>query len=138
MARIDSKYDATANDSDKSWTVPDGEVWEILYIHGILDSTATVGNREFRIDIADADSQVILSIHPGAVQTAGNTYHYLGMQGVYRETSFVLDEMHIPIADDLFLAPGWSIRIFDVNAVDAAADDLTAAFIYKAYSLGEI
>lgn len=120
--------DSTANDSDKTITVPAGKTWELKWLHIILASTATVGNRQIKMEILDDDSVVRADIHAGAVQAASLTRHYLCGQGVYRETSFVNGEMHVPIPHDLILHPGWSFRVYDSAAVDAAADDLTVSY----------
>src|SRR3989304_1214455 len=45
--------DATANDSDKTFTVPASTIWEPLFIVVTLVTTATVGNRKMRIEIGD-------------------------------------------------------------------------------------
>jgi hypothetical protein len=130
---IDNKYDATANDSDKSWTVPNNEMWKINFAHVILVSTATVGNRQMTLQIVDENSNMIIDMTAGTVQAASLTRHYLFIQGIYRETAFVNGELQIPIALDLYLKPGWSIRFLDEAAVAAAADDMTVSFQMQKY-----
>lgn len=128
---IDSKFDSTANDSDKSWVVPDNEVWKLLYLHVLLVTTATVGNRQLTMEILDASSNIILDLTAGAVQAASLTRHYGFIQGIYRETTFVADELQVPMPKDCYLGPGWTLRIYDETAVDAAADDMTVAFAFE-------
>ena len=38
------------------------------------------------------------------------------------------------IADDLILLPGWTLRVYDSAAVDAAADDMTVSFLAKQFN----
>lgn len=125
---IRNTYDSAANDSDKTFVVPDGATWELMWAHVSLVSTATVGNRQIRMAILDDDGVERADIHAGAVQAASLTRHYLFMKGVYRETAFVDDEMHVPFPHDLILHAGWQIRIYDESAVAAAADDMTVSF----------
>lgn len=132
---LDHKFDSTTNDSDKSWTVPNNEIWKINWAHIIFTSTATVGDRSVEIEITDADSNDVLDVHPGSVQAASNTYHYVYLQGIYRETSFTLNVMQVPIPKDFYLQPGWTIRFYDSAAIDAAADDMTVSFQFKKYTI---
>lgn len=129
-------YDAITNDSSKSWMVPDREQWKINFGHIILASTATAGNRLIQMEVQDDSSNIILDVNAGAVQPASQTYHYVFMQGIYRETAFTLNEMQVPVPTDLFLKPGWTITIHDANAIAAAADDLTVALQYEIFNIG--
>ena len=126
-----STFDNTADDSDKSFVVPDGRQWRIHWLHTRLITTATVGNRQFGISILDDSSNVVLDLHSAAVQIASLTRHYECMQGVFREGSFSADAIHVPLPIDLILLPGWTLRVFDENAIDAAADDMTVSFQYE-------
>lgn len=126
-----TKYDATANDSDKSWTVPANRRWKISWIHVAYTSTATVGNRQLKMEVLDSGSNLRIDAHAGAVQAASNTYHYEFMKGIYRETSFVDNSIQVPIPYDVVIPAGWSLRIYDESAVDAAADDMTVSFQYQ-------
>jgi hypothetical protein len=126
-------YDADLNDSDKTFTVPTGEMWRLLYANATLITTATVGNRQVRMEVSDPSGNPMGYISSGAVQAASLTRHYGFMQGIYRETSFIDGMIQIPIPVDLFLPAGATIRFYDSAAVDAAADDLTVAFGYAKY-----
>lgn len=125
---VKSGFDSDLNDSSKTFTVPAGETWELLFAHVKFTSTATVGNRLVICEIKDAGGNVITDIVAGAVQAASNTYHYNFAQGVYRETSFTNGEMHTPIPQNIFMLPGWTMTFDDQNAVDAAADDMTVSY----------
>lgn len=135
IALVDRKYDATANDSDKSWTVPDNEQWRICHAHVTLVSSATVGNRIVTMSISDASGNALTDLVAGVVQAASVTRHYCFLQGIFRETAFVNSELQVPLPIDCWLNPGWTIRVYDSAAVDAAADDMTVSFVYEKQNL---
>lgn len=121
-------YDATANDSDKSFTVPDGEMWKLSYANVTLVTSADVGNRQIRMAVTDPDGNTAGYISAGAVQAASTTRSYGFMQGIYRETAFVDSMIQVPIPMDLYLPAGTVIRFYDSAAIAAAADDMTVSF----------
>jgi len=131
-----NKYDATANDSNKSWTVPDGKTWRLEWAHVILVTTVTGGNRQLVLKVLDDSNVVIGDWHAGTTQAASLTGHYSFQQGIYRETAFVNTSIQIAIPTNLILLPGWSIQILDTAAVDAAADDMTVALQVTEHALG--
>lgn len=131
IARVEHVYDATANDSDKTFTVPDNELWRLCHAHVILVTTATVGNRQILLEIADGDGNPVQHLLAGVVQAASLTRHYGFLQGIFRETAFVGDELQVPLPIDCWLKPGWTLRIADATAVAAGADDMTVAFVYE-------
>jgi len=57
------------------------------------------------------------------------------MQGVYRETSFIDSSIQVPVPKNLILLTGWTLRVYDETAVDAAADDMTVSFLVKERTL---
>lgn len=128
---LGSVYDATANDSSKSWIVPGNELWKLNHAHIDLVTSADVGNRLIQMDVLDENSNVVTSITAGVVQAAGLTRHYAFFQGIYRETAFVNNEVQVPVPADLYLPAGYTIKFYDVAAIAAAADDMTVAFQYK-------
>ena len=127
--------EATANDSDKSFTVPGAETWKVMFGHVILASTATVGNRQLLITVADENSNIIFNTYAGAVQVASNTYNYTLAQSATRETTVVANSLQVPIPQDLILLPGYTIRVYDVTAVDAAADDMTVSLLVNTHNI---
>lgn len=128
---IGSKYDATLNNSAKTFTVPLNECWKINYAHVKLITTGTVGNRNMMMEVFDSDGNSQIDVVAGTTQAASLTRHYAFLQGIYRETAFVSNELQIPIPSDLYLPAGWSVKFYDSAAVDAAADDMTVSFQYK-------
>jgi hypothetical protein len=128
---IQSVFNATANDSDKIFVVPDNETWKINHANVILATTATVGNRALHMDMYDADGNEIVSIAAGVVQAASLVVSYSFLQGIFRETATVNGNLQVPIPQDMYLTGGMSLRFYDASAIAAAADDMTVAFQYK-------
>jgi hypothetical protein len=128
VAPIYGVFDAAANDSDKSFTVPDGEMWKLMYANVKLVTSADVGNRQIRFSVTDPDGNDVGYISAGAVQVASTTRSYGFLQGIYRETAFIDSMIQIPIPVDLYLPAGSTIRFYDSAAIAAAADDMTVSF----------
>ena len=138
MGRIVHLSDHTANDSDKTLDLTpytnggvrsSGEI-ELKYGIVSLSTTATIGNRLFTIQIQDEAGNEVFHLHAGSYQAASLVYHYYLMPGVYRETVSAVAEagvdgtIQVPFPDDFEWPTNWSIRIYDKNAIDAAADDM--------------
>lgn len=121
------KYDAALNDSDKSFTVPQGKTWRLDWAHIEFISTAAVGNRQINIQILDDSAVLRADFHAGATQAASTTRHYMFLPGVYRETAFVNNEIQVAIPINMILLPGWSIKIYDSAIIATAADDMTVS-----------
>ena len=125
---VEDYFDDTANDSSKSWTVPDGEQWRLLHAHMIYVSSSDTGDRQVVVQVNDASGNMISHLVAGAVQAASLTRHYTFLQGIYRETAFAGDELQVPIPIDLYLQSGYVLTFKDDAAIAAAADDMTVAF----------
>ena len=134
-------YDATANDSDKSFTVPTGKIWKILSLEACLKATATVGNRVLQISISDGTNAIyrfqnstnITASQQGTVYMAANVtpgaVTKRGLEGaepgVAQNTAVA-----VPSPDDMYLLAGYVVRVYDTAAVDASEDDLTVVLHY--------
>jgi len=117
--------DETANDSDKSFTVPANYMYQVLWIWVELTSDATVGNRQMTIELQDNAADVIGRWKAGAVQAASLTRNYcFGPSNAdltaFRDTTFLMT----PIPPTVVLPAGYIIRVYDSAAVAAAADDM--------------
>lgn len=128
---------ATANDSDKTFTVGTGRTWKLQWISVDLVSTATVGNRQVDIVIGDG-TNTILTVNAGAVQAASLTRHYQFYDTAPNETAFVGTNIRNPLPFNMVLLPGWTVRVYDSAAVDAAADDMTVNLVYNERSISEV
>jgi len=124
--RISLVADETTNDSDKViYTVPADTEAQVLWIWNELTTTATVGDRQLVIEIQDSANDVIGQFRAGTVQAASLTRHYqfaasMADLQAFRDTDYLMT----PLPPGLILQEGDQVRVFDNNAVDAAADDL--------------
>ncbi len=131
---IHQVYDAVANKPSKTWVVPVNEQWKLNFLHVIYTSDATTGNRQIMLEIIDSDGNVLANHVAGAVQAASLVRHYSFIQGIYRETSFIGDEIQVPIPQDLYLGPGYSLRVSDKNSI-SALDDTIVSFQVKRFTV---
>jgi hypothetical protein len=127
--------DVTANDSDKTFTVPTGYMWQIISIRVELVTTATVGNRQIVIELTDG-TNVILRALAGIVQAASLTRYYNFYVGAPNLTAFI-DTAHLanPLPDGMMLLSGYKVRVYDKAAVDAAADDMSVYMMVNKISV---
>lgn len=125
--------DETLNDSDKTLTVPANTEYEVLWIYIELATTATVGARQIEIDFRDTADDVIGQIRPNATQAASLTYYYMVAPALANQPAvYDTDHLQTPLPPTIFLPAGYDIRIFDNNAVDAAADDMVIQMMVAA------
>lgn len=127
--------DELADDSDKSFTVPASAVWEIAHIWIEYTSTATVGNRLVAIEIQDSAADIVGRFTAGIVQTASLTRYYTFAPGVpdltaFRNTSYLSNP--VPL---LQLPASYIVRIYDIAAIAAAADDMIVQMLVKQRSV---
>jgi hypothetical protein len=129
---VAQESDATANDSDKTFTVPAGHAWCVRSVFALLVSTATVGNRQMDLSITDASDNEIMRFQAGATQAASLTRRYtwapsLPAGAVFSAGGYITG----PLPEDLVLPAGFKVRVFDSAAIDAAADDLTCRLMVE-------
>ena len=125
---VQQTFNDDANDSNKSFVVPNNEQWKLSNAHITLVSDATVGNRQIVLEILDTAAAVVFSSAAGAVQAASVTRIYDYMQGITKETAFVGTVIQVPIPFNLYVLSGYTLRVRDSAAISAAGDDLTVAF----------
>lgn len=123
--------DTDANDSNKTFTVPTGYIYEILYGQITMVTSGTAGNRQMVIQILDDEDVEVATIRAGAVQAASTTRYYEFVQGVPRETSFVDDSINVAIPDEFIALPGYDIVIKDIDAIAATTDDMTVQLMVR-------
>lgn len=128
-------YDAALGDSDKSFIVPTGRRYRLLYGQITLTSTAVVGDRRIAIEIIDAASNIAYKSISGAVQAASLTNEYHLTVNQSRELAFIAGHIAVPVPQELILLPGWSFRVYDTVAVDPAADDMIVNLVIDERSM---
>lgn len=122
--------DITENDSDKTFTVPDNQEWEILWIYVQYTSTVTGDSRQLEVQIID-NGDSVAQWQTGATQAANLTYNYLFGVGIpdllsVRSTNYLMT----PLIGTPYLKDGQSIRVWDKNARDASGDDMLVKIEY--------
>lgn len=121
----------TADSSNKTiLTVPLGHTYEIVSLLAKLVSSAVVGNRTLQVEILDYAPATIAKFDVGATQAASLTYTYQYGHGMQLDATAPALSMGLPI---LRLPAGYSIKVYDSAAVDAAADDLSIYVQYIDY-----
>lgn len=133
VSPIDTTYDATANDSNKSWIVPNGEMWQLNWARLLAVTSADVGNRQVELLVKDEAGNPVFNVKAGAVQGAGVTRTYQFSPYVSHEAAFVAAELLVPVPPNLYLPAGFTLQIWDSSAIAAAADDFTVSFQVKVY-----
>lgn len=128
--RYKLERDATVNDSSKTFVVPAGQVWIVTHINAKLVATATVGNRRLRVRATDGSDNELSISEAGATFPASQTETADFYPGAPDQTTEVADTLKVAMPI-LILLPGHKLIVEDGAAIDAAADDLTVAFIYS-------
>ena len=127
--------DATANDSDKTLTVPDGHTYVLKQGFIKYASSADVGNRVLTIEIQDAAGNTVwVAEQLDADKMEASKTHYFRLH----PNSRIIDKegaanyhtiFTFPLAPDFVMLEGWTIRVWDYEAIAAAADDMEVSFI---------
>ena len=118
--------DDDANDSDKTYTFPANYMYQVLAIYVELTTTASAGDRQLEVQLLDYSDNIIQDYRPHVTQAASLTYKYVFGPGLAQDTD-VYDTDHIttPIVPTMIVSGTYDLRIYDNNAVAAAADDMT-------------
>ena len=122
--------DEDDNDSDKTFFVRDNTQWvfQSIWIEFVSDGTG--GDRQLEIQILDQTDDIIASMKVGVVQPASKTRKYLLAPGVSDLTAFRdTDFLTTPLPSNWVILGGYSIRIFDNNAVAVAGDDMNVQML---------
>lgn len=130
--------DTTANDSDKTFTVPSNKIWEVLWTWIELTSTATVGNRRITLLVRDDSDDVILDSVALNTQAASVTEYYL-FSPLGQEPKETTSTRHFcVIPPKLYLPSGFDLRILDSATIDAAADDMNVFIMVNEWDIQDV
>lgn len=125
--------DTGLNDSDKTFTVSASRIWEILWIRAELITTATAGGRRMRIEFQDASANLLFSRVALNTQVASATETYNFLPGINDASETVVTAHLVPMPARSLLPAGYVIRIYDNQAIAAAADDLSIEMMVIEY-----
>lgn len=124
-----SILDAELGNSNKIWTVPDGEVWKMTRACVDYLSSSTVGNRIMVLQEEDDVGNIIQKLTSGITNHAASVnISYCMLQGIFRETSVINGSLQVPIPVDFYIPSGNILRFFDLAAIDATGDDMVVKF----------
>ena len=118
------EYDAAANDSNKTFTVPSDTLWRVEQVHCLFAADANAGNRSPTVIVRSAAGNVAGIYKTGISHTANQTAHHQWSPGAGRETSFIHGSLHIPFSP-VWLTAAMAIQVYDDTAVSATGDDMT-------------
>ena len=135
-------YDATANDSDKSFTVPTGKIWVPIMIRSEATCSADVGNRTFTVYFSNG-TNVIYHLNKSGSVTASQTFTLL-FAIKWREAGTTAANVPLSTGTNpnvcvygsippILLPAGYVIRVYDSAAIAAGADDMTVVINYIEY-----
>jgi hypothetical protein len=128
---IESQYDGDLNDSDKTVTVPETQEWQLLSIFVDLTTSATANARQLQILIQNVQARTILDLRPNVTQIESLQRYYNFAPSLANQAAFYdTDQLQTPLPPTGFLKGNYTIRIWDNNAVDAAADDMLVTLAY--------
>jgi len=127
-------YDATTNDSDKTFTVPAGKVWALKMIRATFVNSATVGDRRPNLTITPFGAGAMSLITAVALAASATGNYLFSFSGCTDDSATAnhLLQMGFP---EMILSAGSTIRVYDLMAIDAAADDLTVTIHYVEYDV---
>jgi len=112
-------YSATTKIID---AVVTGKTCRVEWIHIVMDTATTAGNRRLQVDVKDESGNLILRTAAGAVQAASLSRHYSLKQGTYREAAFVDGSIQLAIPKNFILMPSWTIVLSDSGNISPTAD----------------
>jgi len=122
--RVSYTQNRILNDSDKTFTVPAATEWQILWVWVQYTSTAAAGDRQLVVEVRNAANDVINQVRVGDTQAASELRYYSFGSGMYDLVAFRdTDWLSTPLPP-LLLQAGDQLRVYDNNAVAAAADDM--------------
>ena len=125
------QFDNTANDSDRTYTVPAGKIWYMLAVWARLAATATVGNRYLSVDISPNGTNPIRAGQTAAITASTTNTILVSFTGMGDD--FTIAAGVGQNAMPMVLTAGATVRIWDSAAVDANQDDLQEYVHYIEY-----
>lgn len=139
---INNLVDKTADDSDKSFIVPANKIWVLNSIWAEIATTATVGNRVLIMQISNGTdplwaSRATVSITASKRGIARVSFNS-GFSSLTTPRRILAGTTDCDVAvetgePEMRLTAGAIIRVWDIAAIDPAADDLTVVIHYVEY-----
>jgi len=131
--------DLTLDDSAKAiFTVPAGEVYELLWVHIQVTASAKAGNRQFCVDVIDNSAVLVLQIHTGEFVTANEVWEITWAPSYpLQEDETGVKLMLAPLPSPLSIPTGWTVGVKDYYGVDVAVDHMLVNALVRRICPGE-
>jgi len=127
--------DGAANDSDKTFTVPAGKTWKLDHIRFSFATTAVAGTRQMRIELGNG-AAVFWFKNFGATQIESLTRTYYAAADLPDDAAFnSAGQIRMWLLDRVLL-PGYTVRIYDVNAFAPTTDDMVEGILVDERDVG--
>ena len=123
--------DDAANDSDKTLTVPTGEIWELRHVLVDLATSADVGNRQMRLILGDGVGSCAYMNALNVQAESTQEYYNFGIEyDAVTEAPAGYHFLPLPLR---FAPAGFTIRAYDTAGIAAAADDMRLRALVNVY-----
>lgn len=117
---IDTEFDATLHDNNKTITVPTGEKWLICWVHAKFTNSGEAGSRLPQLIIQDAsDNELLNLISLGTVDGAATVSQVNWMPGLTAQNTANQSCMNVSTPTNFIVQGGEKITVKDKNNVDA-------------------
>lgn len=118
--------DEDANNSAKTYTVPDGVAWEPRHLLVEYAASADVGSRLLAVEFLD-DANDVIGTCPVATPTvtAGQTMRFNLFASCVSKNPATGAAYGTDPLSPILLPPGYKIKVYDSAAIAATADDVT-------------
>ena len=111
---------ATTSSSDKTITIEDNHLYQIMSIYVDYTTNATVGARQLEVQLRDESNNVLDFILPGLTQAESLNYFY-AFNLNHRDLTSLRDSDKVFTTMPFWVVnKRWNLRVFDNNAVDAS------------------
>lgn len=105
----------------------------------VLTTDATAANRNVIIRLTDESDNTVIDVHAGAPVTASKTSQHIEMmQGIYRETSFIDNALQLPIPEEFYVPPFWSLKVIIENGVAGDSYNYNLIFSVEEVTPGQV
>ena len=129
--------DTTPDSTSKNiFTVPDGEVYELLWVFVVYEASVAVADRQPIIMVSDSDTYPTLIRGMGDVVTAGEKWYVTFAPGgaAAQNEATTEREAFVPIPRKLLLPSGFILSAL-VAIFSGAGDDMTVHALVRRHQL---
>ena len=124
--RVGRTADITLNNSNKTFVVPAGQEWQVLWVKVWYEASSENGNRQLEVRVEDGGDVVVGTWARAACVIAADTQREFcfgaGLADIlaYRDTDYATT----PMPNGSMLMAGDVLRVWDRAEIDAGVDDM--------------